>query len=200
MITSPGDGTVYLRSFVPVDDEFTMLMTQRGHPIHRVSDAAMKELHDYDKWADEIGGFVERTNDPRSYFLTKANKRNDYGRDLKAQAETMFCGVPFVSNLQDRAMTELMTNERGEATYDRTKEHLGSSDAMIVTVRRQLLNAATKLRDEGKVPANVDNVELDRVRAGTLRYPSGADWKKRSEEARRVDPAKAAAAEVDLIV
>ena len=140
------------------------------------------------------------TNDPRTYFMTKANKRNDYGRDMKLQSELMFVGIPFVGNLQDRAMTELMTNDKGEAIYDRTKEHLGSSDAMIVTVRRQLINAATKLRDEGTVPPNVDNVQLDKVRSASLKYPAGADWKKLSEPARQVVPGQPSAAEVGLII
>ncbi len=197
MITSPGDGSVNLRSFVPVDDEHTMLIGQRGNPTRPLTKAGMREFCDM---FDVMGGFVERTNDPRTYFLTKANKRNDYGRDLKAQAETMFNGIPFVFNLQDRAMTELMTNERGEAIYDRTKEHLGTSDAMIVAVRRHLLNAVMKLRDERKAPANVDNVELDRVRPATLRYPPGTDWKKLSEEARRVNSGQPSAADIGLIV
>jgi phenylpropionate dioxygenase-like ring-hydroxylating dioxygenase large terminal subunit len=196
MVTN-GDNTVSLRTWVPVDDEHTMLVGQRGHPTQALTAEARRK---YSEMFDEMGGYVERTNDPRTYFLTKANKRNDYGRDLKAQAETMFCGIPYVFNLQDRAMTELMTNERGEAIFDRTKEHLGSSDAMIVTVRRILINAAIKLRDEGKVPANVDNVELGRVRAVTLRYPKGADWKKLSEEARSVTPDKPATADVGLIL
>ncbi|HMN80485.1 MAG TPA: hypothetical protein PKA20_11200, partial [Burkholderiaceae bacterium] len=65
-----------------------------------------------------------------------------------------------------------------------TKEHLSASDAMIVAVRRQLINAAIRLRDEGKVPDNVDDPALDRVRAVTLNLPTGADWRKLSEEAR----------------
>ena len=46
--------------------------------------------------------------------MTRYNKRNDYGRDLEVQKNTMFCGIPFVVNLQDRAMTELMCNDKGE--------------------------------------------------------------------------------------
>jgi hypothetical protein len=192
-----GDGTVNLRSFVPLDDEHAMLITQAAHPTKKLSNA---EVMQYGDLFQEVGGFIERTNDPRSYFMTKANKRNDYGRDLKMQEELMFVGIPFVGNLQDRAMTELMTNAKGEAIYDRTKEHLGSSDAMIVTVRRQLINAAIKLRDEGKSPANVDEVELGQVRSASLRYPAGADWKGLSESARRVTPGQPAAAEVGLII
>jgi phthalate 4,5-dioxygenase len=190
-----GDGSVNLRSFVPIDDEYAMLISQNGHPTTRQA-----ENQGQAEFFDEVGGYVERTNDPRTYFLTKANKRTDYGRDLKMQSETMFCGVPFVGNLQDRAMTELMTNEKGEAIYDRTREHLSVSDAMIVTVRRQLINAATRLRDKNEVPPNVDNVELDKVRSASLRFPSGANWKELSSEARRINPGKPSAAEVGLIL
>jgi hypothetical protein len=192
-----GDGTINLRSFVPLDDEHAMLISHAAHPTRRMSNA---EIMSYGDLFQEVGGYIDRTNDPRTYFMTKANKRNDYGRDMKLQNELMFLGIPFVGNLQDRAMTELMTNDQGEAIYDRTKEHLGSSDAMIAKVRRQLINAATKLRNEGKAPANVDDVELDKVRSASLRYPGGADWKAMSQEARRVVPGKAAAADVGLIM
>lgn len=195
MITT-GDGLINLRSFVPVDDEFTMLISQTGNPTGPLPDS-VKGAEEF--WA-EVGGYVERTNDPKTYFLTKANKRNDYGRDLKVQSETMFCGIPFVGNLQDRAMTELMTNEKGEAIYDRSKEHLSASDAMIVTVRRQLLNAASRLRDENKVPANVDDAALDRVRSASLRYDRGSDWKTLSADARKVREGTRSAADVPLIV
>ena len=143
---------------------------------------------------------MERTNDPRSYYMTKANKRNDFGQDMRLQAEKMFLGIPFVGNLQDRAMTELMTDDQGTPLYDRTKEHLGTSDAMIVTVRRQLLNAATKLRDEGKIPENVDTPELDRVRAVTLRLPPDSDWKKLSEEARTSKENEPSRSDLSLIL
>ena len=59
--------------------------------------------------------------------------------------ESMFNGVPFVMNLQDRAMTELMCDADGNPIYDRTQEHLGSSDQMVITVRRQLLQATLRL-------------------------------------------------------
>jgi hypothetical protein len=196
MITT-GDGTINLRSFVPLDDEHAMLISHTGHPTQRLSNEARRA---HGELFDEVGGFIERTNDPRTYFMTKANKRNDYGRDMKLQNELMFLGIPFVGNLQDRAMTELMTNDAGEAIYDRTKEHLSSSDAMIVTVRRQLINAAIKRRDEGKSPPNVDNVELDKVRSASLRYPAGSDWKTMSETARQAIPGTPAAADLGLIL
>ena len=73
-----------------------------------------------------VGGYLPRTHDPRSYFMTFANKRNDYLRDRQLEQESVRLGIPFVMNLQYRAMTELMCAPDGEPVYDRTQEHLGS--------------------------------------------------------------------------
>ena len=149
---------------------------------------------------EEVGGYVERTNDPRSYFLTRANKRNDFMRNREVEKTSMFNGVPFVLNLQDRAMTELMCDDEGNPIYDRSREHLGSSDAMVITVRRQLLHAVVRLHDGGGVPANVENVHLDRVRSASLRLPVGADWKSISEAPRNADSGQPPAADLPLIM
>ncbi len=86
-------------------------------------------------------------------------------------------------------MTELMTGEDGtEPIYDRSREHLGTTDSMVILVRRLLLRAAKALRDENAVPANVDNVELDGVRPAGIILPPDADWVKETEAARRARP------------
>ena len=61
----------------------------------------------------EVGGYLPHTNDPRTYFMTAANKRNDYERDLDVERAQMYNGIPFIANLQDRAMTELMCSDDG---------------------------------------------------------------------------------------
>jgi hypothetical protein len=148
----------------------------------------------------EVGGYVERTNDPRTYFFTKANKRNDYWRDLEVQKDRMYNGIPFVLNLQDRAMTELMCGPGDEPLYDRTQEHLGGSDAMVIMVRRQLIAAARTLREQDIAPANLDNPDLDRVRSATLILPEGADWQTISADARDADSGAPIAADAPLIL
>jgi phenylpropionate dioxygenase-like ring-hydroxylating dioxygenase large terminal subunit len=170
MIT--GTDGVTLRSFVPLDDEWAMLITQRGsltQPMHDMAANAPIQL-------EKSIGFVERTSDPRTYFYTKANKHNDYWRDYEAEKSRLVCGVPPIGNLQDRAMTELMSNDKGEVIYDRSHEHLGSLDVMVIAVRRQLLRAVKAMRDNGVLPPNVDDVSLDRVRHATVILPHGADW------------------------
>jgi len=180
MIT--GGDSVSLRSFVPLDDEWAMLITQRGSLTQTFDHAKMPP----NPLETQIG-FVERTSNPRTYFYTKANRHNDFWRDFEVERTKQVCGVPAIGNLQDRAMTELMSNEKGEVIYDRSREHLGTLDVMCIAVRRQVLKAAKAFRDSGVLPPNVDDVSLDRVRHATVILPEGADWVAETERLRDAD-------------
>ena len=104
------------------------------------------------------GGYAPATSDPRTRYYTRANIHTDYLRSRELAKELML-GIPFLVNLQDRAMTETMG-----PIYDRTQEHLGTTDAMVIFMRRRLLDAARALREQGVVPANVDDaVALSRA-------------------------------------
>ncbi len=82
-------------------------------------------------------------------------------------------------------MTELMTNEDGvEPIYDRSKEHLGTTDSMVITVRRILIRAARALRDNQAIPANVDDADLNGVRSVSVVLPKGANWVEETAAAR----------------
>ncbi len=194
-----------LRSFVPVDDHHAMLIHQIASIDEPMTDAISAVGAGSDTLLTEdgfapVGGYLPRTNDPRSYFMTFANKRNDYLRNRDIEKDSMRFGVPFVLNLQDRAMTELMCAPDGEPIYDRTQEHLGSSDQMVIAVRAQLVAAAKGLRDEGTVPPNVDDVSLDRVRSASLVLEPDADWRTLSADARRADSGAPIASDVPLII
>lgn len=187
-----------LRSFVPLDDEWAMLISQTGSIAGPLSAETLKQFNSEDPFKD-WGGYVERSSDPRTYFYTKANRHNDYLLDPQLAKTSLMIGIPFIGNLQDRAMTEFMTGANGEPLYDRTQEHLGTSDAMVIAVRRQLINAAKALQDKGVVPANVDNVQLDRVRCATVVLPQDADWVLATKAARDADSGMPIAYEVPMV-
>ncbi len=84
-------------------------------------------------------------------------------------------------------MTELMSNAKGEVIYDRSHEHLGTLDTMVINVRHQLLKAVKNFRDNGVLPPNVENQRLNRVRHATVIMPKGADWFGDTEKARDAD-------------
>ena len=178
MIAASDPNLVSARAWVPLDDHYNLQVVMRGRLDRPVTDAERRQARDpFAAW----GGYVEPGSDPRTRYYTKANIHNDFNRDLELQKELMI-GIPFLGNLQDRAMTETMG-----PIYDRAQEHLGTTDAMVIYVRRRLIQAAEALRDEGGVPANVDDPTLCRVRPASALLPEGESWITTTEKARQSD-------------
>jgi hypothetical protein len=69
--------------------------------------------------------------------------------------------------------------------FDRQREHLGSSDTMVIRVRRRMLAAAEALAERGTVPPGVDNPEVYAVRAGGVFLSRDQDWLKATERLRQ---------------
>jgi phthalate 4,5-dioxygenase oxygenase subunit len=69
--------------------------------------------------------------------------------------------------------------------YQRQNERLGTTDVMIIRVRRRLIAAARALAEHGTLPPGVDNPEVYRVRSGGVFLPKGANWVADTEELRR---------------
>jgi hypothetical protein len=76
-----------------------------------------------------------------------------------------------------------MTSSMGPI-YDRSREHLGSADAMVIRVRRRLI-AAVQAHMRGVAPPGVDEPEVYRVRSGGVVLPDGADWVEATSDLRR---------------
>jgi len=177
---------VNLRAHLPIDDSHSILISQTGSLTGPVPEERRRSKEFSDPfWA--AGGYVKRTSDPTSYFYTTANRHNDFFRDYEAEKTTALSGIPFVWNLQDRAMTELMTGPNGEPMYDRTREHLATTDAMCILVRKQLIKAATALRDHGELPANVDNAHANHVNHACAVWSNDTDWLQESHAVRQGD-------------
>ncbi len=187
MIAAGTGGQVTLRSHVPLDDHYSMMISQTVNlerPVTAEENAEARNAY------ESVGGYVPVTSDPRDRYATVANKHNDYFLDRDLQSK-LFIGVEAAGNLQDRAMTEPMTNEDGiEPIYDRSKEHLATTDSMVIMARRMIIKAARVLREQGVAPANVDNVSLDAVRSTSIVLPPGADWVKESEQGRTAAPSQ----------
>jgi len=180
MIAASSPDTVHLRSWVPIDDEHHMLFSQTGL-LNRAF--TPEERQTYDEPFTPVGGYLPKDGgNPLTRYLTVPRLANEYNLDMQLQEEELIFGVPFVGNLQDRAMTEAMG-----PMYKRWKEHLGTTDAMVIFVRRRLLDAARALREHGSVPANVSDPTLSRVRSASVLLPDGQSWVSATEEARKSD-------------
>jgi phthalate 4,5-dioxygenase oxygenase subunit len=165
---------------VPLDDLHHMLYSLHGW-LDRAATAEERQLAEADPFAS-VGGYVERTSDPLTRYQTMANCSNDFLFDEQLARNHLVFGVPFVYNLHDRAITESMG-----PIYDRTREHLCSTDAMVIFLRRALLKAAKTLQEQAVGPPGMTDPTLCRVRAASLLLPRGANWIGATEAARDAD-------------
>ena len=130
--------------------------------------------------------FPERVPDTTDWYGRNRFEPN-LGNDFQVNRATQRTGVgpagfTGIKSLlmQDAAMTASMG-----PIFDRTKEHLGSTDAMVIQVRRRLLNAVKAHRDRGITPSGVDNPEVYQVRSGGVFLPEDADWVEATRELRK---------------
>ena len=108
-----------------------------------------------------------------------ARAENDYGIDREAQrTNKIFTGISGI-HIQDQSVTEQMG-----AIADRTKEHLGSSDSMVIKTRRRIMTASINLQ-EGIDPATVDHPELYEERSGGTILPKGQGWFEATRDLRK---------------
>jgi hypothetical protein len=155
------------RAWVPMDDTHTLMfsMTKRGVRGN----------------AFGIGSsFRPETTDWYGRFRLAIDASNDYAIDREKQRnQQIYCGIPG-GIIQDQAITESMG-----PLYDRSDEHLATSDVMIIRVRRALLAAARAFAESGRVPPGVEHPDLYRVRAGGVILPKTVNWVEATAELRK---------------
>jgi phthalate 4,5-dioxygenase len=167
-------------AYVPMDDEHT-LHWEIGSGLLDPSELPAEAR------GSESRGLAERpaewyrpnTSDWYGRFNMVQSMANDYLIDRSAQrAWKSYTGIPGIRQ-QDMAVTESMG-----PIMDRTREHLGTTDALIIRTRRRLIEAARALQDHGIVPPGVDQPELYRQRSGGVILPRDANWWDATEELR----------------
>jgi phthalate 4,5-dioxygenase oxygenase subunit len=159
-------------AFVPVDDENTMCWNISWNP-----DKPLPErLFNQQAFPTSDGGLKPDTTDWVGRWRQVADKTNDYLRDYEAERSLRFSGI-ISGNLQDSGIQESMG-----AIIDRTQEHLGQTDSMIIQMRRRMMRSAKGLQETGQSPAEIDNTELVKLRSLEMILPRGADWLEAGKE------------------
>jgi nitrite reductase/ring-hydroxylating ferredoxin subunit len=139
--------------WVPRDDESTWMFLVFWHPDRPPMEAEISEVN----WCRNL---------MPGTWLPKFNKTNDYMVDREEQRTISYSGIPRGSGrAQDAAMVESMG-----PIYDRTREHLGTTDVAIIAMRRRLLNAIREL-EQGVDPYPAYHGELYQVRGGSAVLP-----------------------------
>ncbi len=164
---------IRMRAYVPVDDDHTMCWTVTGRNGERPGRAGLRGTGGTQRAGGEpsIQWRPNGTQWNERWRLTQ-DPSNDFGLDRELQRSgTNFSGIPGGARPQDMAVTHSMGT-----IYDRSREHLGTTDQLIIRTRRRMIAAAKAFRDEGVIPPGVDNPEFYRYRSGGVILPRSVDW------------------------
>jgi phthalate 4,5-dioxygenase oxygenase subunit len=151
------------KAWVPMDDTHTMLFGVRAEGASEGRAEQLSHLPDR-------AGFYGR----HRYVL---NAANDYHIDRDRQrAMESYTGIPgYLPGDLPFAEDQVITESMGPV-IDRSAEHLGSSDVMVIRARKRLLDAARALIEQGVAPPGVDQPDAYRVRSGGVILPEEQDW------------------------
>jgi phenylpropionate dioxygenase-like ring-hydroxylating dioxygenase large terminal subunit len=185
-----GGGGIQMR--VPMDDDHTM--SYALSPATRnigaggfVPQAAAAADPDYARLKSPM---LPNDTSWHGRWRPGSNLSNDFEIDREMQRRNRgnngYTGI--VGNIQDLAITTSMGT-----IYDRSHEHLGVSDSMIIRTRRCLLNAAKAFAATGIAPAGVEQPDLYLRRSATAVLPRTTDWLEGTAAQRRAFPEREAA-------
>jgi phenylpropionate dioxygenase-like ring-hydroxylating dioxygenase large terminal subunit len=162
---------------VPIDDTHTMswgMSTGRfdappvpaGDQTRRAGGGGGGTLPNTPDWLGRyrLGFFREQVENGRYDFNVDRNEQK------ASHTQTGYTGLPSVP-VQDGAITWSQGT-----IVDRSKEHLGTTDSMLIRVRRRLLQAAKALRENGTVPPGVDTPRVYSQRSGWVVLPNDVDY------------------------
>lgn len=171
--------------WVPIDDENTMVYNWQvqfedwQHEGRRPNGALVEEGPDMPVWFRDSRRHIGSGNefavdvDVENNFRSIRNKDNRYLIDRELQRTQTFTGITGL-NTQDRAVQESMGQ-----VFDRTIEHLGTTDLAIIQARRQLLQAIKTVEEGGDPPGLGQSYY--RLRACETVLPKETPWFKAME-------------------
>ena len=123
------------------------------------------------------------TTDWYGRFQPEQELANDFLMDREVQRNNSgpagFTGIQGIA-MQDAAMTTSMGD-----VLDRTIEHLGTTDAMVIRVRRRLIASVRAHMQHGVTPPGVEDPGAYRVRSGGVFLAPDADWVEATRELRQ---------------
>jgi len=142
------------QTWVPIDDEHCWVYCYTWNPERPITEQEREQMR---------RGFGIHAELDEQWAPVR-NRSNDYLVDRAAQRTQSFTGIRGISE-QDACIQD----SQGRI-YDRTKEHLGTTDVAIIEFRRLMLKMARDLR-EGQEPRQARESGVYLVRSGAAVAP-----------------------------
>jgi phenylpropionate dioxygenase-like ring-hydroxylating dioxygenase large terminal subunit len=144
---------------VPIDDEWSAHWYYFMSPFGPVPEAYREQM----AWGT--------SGNDDDYAEDRGSAANVWHQDRRAMQEGHWSGITKNFTYEDFIIEESMG-----PIADRTREYLGSSDAVIVRARRMLLEALAGHKD-GALPFGLDRaLDYRRIRALAITVPKSRNW------------------------
>ena len=112
------------------------------------------------------------SDDPDDFATNLGSKDKQWGQDRKAMKEGHFSGLTKGIAFEDFAVQASMGRR-----VDRSLEQLGSSDTIIVKVRRLLMEAVEAFLQGRPAPWR-DGFDYQNIRSQSISYNKSEDWRR----------------------
>jgi phenylpropionate dioxygenase-like ring-hydroxylating dioxygenase large terminal subunit len=160
---------------VPLDDNHTLtyqMSVSRGRPGGNGPNPTMNPIPMQPNTSDWYGRWRPIVQPDNDFLIDREAQRTNKG-------SVGYTGISGIA-MQDAAITSSMG-----PIYDRSLEHLGTSDVMVIRVRRRMIQAIQAHMKFGTVPPGVDDPNAYRVRSGGVFLPEGENWVEATTELRK---------------
>jgi hypothetical protein len=115
--------------------------------------------------------FFNTSDDPDNFAANLGDKSTRWDQDREAMKKGHFSGLTKNLSFEDFIVQASMGRR-----FDRSKEQLGSADAIVVRVRRLLLDAAKAFERGAPAPWNASDINYRSIRARSVEFEAGRTW------------------------
>ncbi len=160
-LVPPPENLVMMQIFVPIDDESTMFFYVKARTDGPMTDAE-RGLH-------ETRSAMRPGLDMDADFRKFRSRENDW---LQGEGEE-----PFAVRVPGVAMQDMVVQESMGPVFDRSREHLGASDAAVIRFRRLMLDSLARFETNAEAPLGLrEPIDFAAVRGEDQLLPAGAPW------------------------
>ncbi len=159
-IPAPPNAHCSSRISVPIDDESSAEWYVLYDPVKKLNPEIISAF------------FFNTASDPDNFAANMGDRSTSWDQDRAAMKDGHFSGL--TKNL---AFEDFIVQASMGRRYDRSREQLGSADAIVVKARRLLLEAAKAFEAGRPAPWNSSGIDYPAIRAQSVEFGADKSWR-----------------------